>query len=296
MNIGLVDVDNHNFPNLALMKLSAYHKALGDNVEWANALFGEYDIVYQAKVFTFTDDDNIAYNAKSVIRGGTGYDLKNKLPAEAEHVYPDYSLYGIKDTAYGYLSRGCPRGCNFCIVAEKEGRASVKVADLNEWWSGQKKIVLLDPNIIACKEWENLIGQLVDSKAWIDFTQGLDIRLMTEEKAKLISKCKVKMIHFAWDNPEDTITPKLLEKFSGAFDLDYRRKKVYVLSNFNSTHEPDLYRVETLKSMGYDPYLMIYEKWNAPRITRLLQRYVNNKLIFRTCPSFKDYLASGHKK
>ena len=140
MNIGLVDVDNHNFPNLALMKISAFHKQKGDNVEWANALFGEYDIVYKAKVFTFTVDEDVCYNAKSIICGGTGYDMTSKLPAEIEHIYPDYELYNINDTAYGYLSRGCPRGCDFCIVGKKEGKNSIKVADLREWWNGQKTL------------------------------------------------------------------------------------------------------------------------------------------------------------
>ena len=289
MNIGLVDVDNHNFPNLALMKLSAYHKSLGDNVEWANALFGEYDIVYQAKVFTFTRDDDICYNSKTIIRGGTGYDLTSKLPDNVEHICPDYSLYNIYDTAYGYLSRGCPRGCDFCIVKDKEGKQSIKVADLGEWWNGQRNITLLDPNITACKQCEELLMQLADSKAWIDFTQGVDIRLMTDRKAELFNSCKIKMIHFAWDNPNDTVTPKLLRQYVDAFKLDSRHKRVYVLTNFNSTHEQDLMRVYALKDMGYDPYVMIYAKWNAPAITKKLQRYVNNKFIFYSCENFDEY-------
>lgn len=291
MNIGLVDVDNHNFPNIALMKLSAYHKSRGDNVEWANALFGEYDIVYQAKVFSFTQDDNTAYNTKQLIRGGTGYDLKSVLPADVEHTYPDYSLYGITDTAYGYLSRGCPRGCPFCIVKDKEGLAlaSVKVADLSEWWHGQKNINLLDPNITACKDWENLFTQLLESKSWIDFNQGLDIRLMTDSKAEMISKMKVKMIHFAWDNYDDKITPKLLERFAPYWNMDWRRRRVYVLTNFGSTIEQDLERIYTIRSLGYDAYVMIYDKQNAPREIRRMQRWCNNKYIFRKCDRFEDY-------
>lgn len=118
MKIGLIDVDGHNFPNLALMKISAYHKSKGDNVEWFFG-FDEYDKVYMSKVFTFTEDFTQVINAKEIIKGGTGYDLKSKLPQEMENMYPDYDLYGIKDVAYGYLTRGCPRGCKFCIVAEK---------------------------------------------------------------------------------------------------------------------------------------------------------------------------------
>ena len=115
MKIGLVDVDGHNWPNLALMKISAWHKKWNDSVEWAGSL-EHYDIVYMAKVFTFTADDLQAYQAEEIIKGGTGYDLVGKLPEDIERCYPDYELYGIKDTAYGYLTRGCPRQCPFCIA------------------------------------------------------------------------------------------------------------------------------------------------------------------------------------
>ena len=174
MKIGLIDVDSHNFPNLALMKISAYHKAKGDDVEWCVPM-QPYDIVYQSKVFddTYSKDIDYVPIAKEIIKGGTGYGLNNNLPYEIEHIYPDYSLYPelTKNTAYGFLTRGCPRACDFCIVAEKEGRRSYKVADLSEFWDGQKYIKLLDPNILACKEHLNLLQQLVDSKAYVDFTQ-----------------------------------------------------------------------------------------------------------------------------
>ena len=193
MNIGLIDVDSHNFPNLALMKISAYHKSKGDYVEWydhmsASTGIKHYEKVYVSKVFDNTYSPDIAYTpiADEVEYGGTGYNLTKNLPYEIEHIMPDYSLYGITDTAYGFLTRGCPRGCDFCHVADKEGRKSYKVADLSEFWNGQKNIVLCDPNILACREWKPLLQQLIDSKAWIDINQGLDIRLMTNEKAEMI--------------------------------------------------------------------------------------------------------------
>ncbi|WP_252249153.1 radical SAM protein [Clostridium sp. VAP23] len=288
MKIGLIDVDGHNFPNLALMKISAYHKSLGDEVEWFFG-FSEYDKVYMSKVFTFTDDFMQVINAKEIIKGGTGYDLKNILPKEIENIYPDYSLYGVKE-AYGYLTRGCPRGCKFCIVAEKEGQCSKKVADLNQFWNGQKEIKLLDPNILACKDWQGLFQQLIDSKAYVDFTQGLDIRLMTEEKAKMLNKIKVKMIHFAWDNYEFETYEKL-KQFRPLLNFNGRKLRVYVLTNFNTTFAQDLERIYKLKELDYDPYVMIYEKWKAPKNIKQLQRWVNSKFIFRSCEKFEDYIA-----
>ena len=288
MRIGLIDVDSHNFPNLALMKISAYHKSNGDVVSWAGSL-EHYDKVYMAKVFTFTRDDVQAYQCDEQIRGGTGYDLTSVLPNEIEKQFPDYSLYNISDTAYGFLTRGCPRGCNFCIVGRKEGLDSKKVANLNNFWNGQKNIELLDPNLLACNQWEELLQQIIDSGVNVNVNQGMDIRLMTSEKQQMINQSKIQTIHFAWDNYRDWPTYEKLKQFRPGFRLDDRHLKVYVLTNFNTTHAQDLDRVYRLREIGYDPYIMIYDKSNAPRQTRLLQRWVNNKYIFRACATFEDY-------
>ena len=290
MKIGLVDVDNHNWPNLALMKISAWHKSHGHSVQWAGSL-EHYDIVYMAKVFTFTPDDIQSYQADKIVKGGTGYDLTRRLPKNIECAFPDYDLYGIKNMAYGYLTRGCPRKCPFCIVAKKEGKQAYKVADLSQFWRGQKHIKLLDPNLLACPDWENLLGQLADSGAWVDFTQGLDIRLMTDEKAAAINKVKYSMLHFAWDNANDTITPEKLKEYSKCFKISERSKMVYVLTNYGSTHEEDLYRIYKLREIGYKPYVMIYDKSNAPKITRKLQRWCNSYYIFYKEPDFTKYIS-----
>jgi len=287
MKIGLIDVDGHNFPNLALMKISAYHKAKGDSVEWAIPML-KYDIVYQSKVFDFTPDENTYIQCEQLIKGGTGYDLKNKLPDEIEMMFPDYSLYNITDTAYGFLTRGCPRNCPFCIVGEKEGLKSVQVAELWNFWNGQNEIILLDPNITAFKECDRLFQDLIDSKAWINFSQGLDIRLMTDKKANLLNQMKVKMLHFAWDNYEFSTYEKL-KKFRPLLKYDSRKLMVYVLTNFNTTIEQDLERIYKLRELDYGPYVMIYDKQNAPKKIRELQRWVNNKFIFRSCERFEDY-------
>ena len=292
MNIGLIDVDGHNFPNLALMKISAWHKAQGDNVDWCIPLL-QYDIVYQSKVFDNTYSPDIDWEpvADKIIKGGTGYGLDNKLPDEIEHIFPDYSIYPelTKDTAYGFLTRGCPRGCDFCIVAGKEGRRSVKVADLSEFWNGQKHIELLDPNLFACKDRMELLDQLIESRAIVNFNQGVDIRFADEAVADKLNQIRVKRLHFAWDNPEENLIP-YFERFTEAYKRKSSSTKVaYVLTNFNSTMEENLYRIYTLRDLGYDPYVMIYDKPNAPKEIKHLQRWVNNKFVFRKCDRFEDY-------
>lgn len=294
MKIGLIDVDSHHFPNLCLMKISAYYRKKGDSVEWCN-LFEHYDIVYMSRVFddTYTQDFDTAINADIIIKGGTGYDLKNKLPEEIEHIYPDYSLYPklTKNIAYGYLTRGCPRGCKFCIVGVKEGWNSQKVANLHEFWSEQKTIKLLDPNILACSDHESLIQQLIDSRAYVDITQGLDARCITTDNAKLLSKVKTKMIHFAFDdlNQEKNIV-KGLNIFKKITNIDERKTGIYILTNYNTTHEEDLYRVRVVQGLGYHPYIMIYEKTTAPKITKQLQRWSNNRIIYYSSDkNFQNY-------
>lgn len=292
MRIGLCDIDSHNWLNLCLMKLSAYHKVRGDLVEWWRPE-GQYDRVYKSRVFTdtYSKDTITVTNADEVICGGTGYGLGPNLPDTVEHTRPDYTLYPqFPDTAYGFLSRGCPRNCGFCIVSDKEGRRSVQVADLAEFWDGQREIKLLDANLLACSDHEKLILQLAESRAYVDFSQGLDIRLITPENVALLNKVRTKAVHFAWDNPNVDLTPyfrRFLELTNIKSD---RRRRVYVLVNYGSTHEQDLYRVDTLRGMGYDPYVMVYDRPSAPAITRQLQRWVNNKRIFHTVPSFADYI------
>lgn len=307
MKVGLIDVDGHNYPNLPLMKLSAWHKQQGDSVEWYEPLFsGHCDRVYLSKVFSFTPDYGSPIDADEVLRGGSGYcieningreifnsEMDNALPQEIEHIYPDYSLYkDCKDTAYGFLTRGCPRGCSFCHVEAKEGKRSIKVADLSEFWHGQKKIVLCDPNLIACKDCKELLQQLIDSGARVDFNQGLDIRLMTEEKAEMLKRIRIDSVHFAWDKYEDKemIVPRF-RAFAEITGWNERKMGVYVLTNFNTTIEQDLERIYTLRDLGYNPYVMIYDKTHtrSSDTIRRLQRYVNNRFIFRSVPRFEDY-------
>lgn len=303
MRIGLIDVDGHNFPNLALMRISQYHKQKGDIVEWWYSDFIHYDIVYKSKIFSdvYTEDSADPINADLVIKGGTGYCIKTEngveifdksihknLPEEIEKCSPDYSIYPQFDFAVSMTSRGCPRGCGFCHVASKEGRCSVKVANVSDFWNGQKEIRVLDPNITACKEKEDLFNQYISTNAIIDFTQGLDIRLLTETDIKLINRMRLRTLHFAWDNPKENLEP-MFSFFSKRFTRRLDKGTVYVLTNFNSSMEENLYRIYTLRGLGFKPYVMIYNKPNASKEIRSLQRWCNNKIIFNVCPDFLDY-------
>ena len=250
MKIGLIDLDDtKKFPNLALMKVSAYYKSKGNEVEWYKPLNTGYDLVSVSKVFTWSKDYPYAINSKKIIYGGVAYGLENKLEDEIEHHYPDYSIYPyIKNTAYGFLTRGCPRQCAFCNVSKQQGTISHKVANLSEFWQGQKEIKLLDPNILAAKDWKELFKQLIESSAQIDFTQGLDIRLMDQEKADYINKMKIKKIHFAWDQFDLSIYEKLKEKVDAYYNEP-------VFSESNPTI-PDVYqRTNTLKDSLFEPVI-----------------------------------------
>lgn len=307
MKIGLYDVDSHNFPNLALMKISAYHKSRGDDVEFINFL-EHYDKVYVSKVFgdEYSRMDETVIQADEIVYGGTGFaisvedgkevfhkDKHKDLPYEIEHIYPDYSLYpGLtKNKAYGFLTRGCCNNCDFCIVSDKEGLCTVKVADLSEWWNGQKEIILLDANILACKDKTKLLQQLIDSNAKVDFSQGLDARFVTPMIAELLKKIKTKTWHFAFDfmKNEKSIV-KGLETFVDIVAPDRRNAKVYVLTNYDTTFEEDYYRINKIKDLGLCPDVRIYRKKTAPRITRDLQRWCNNRFIYESVSDFMDYI------
>lgn len=312
MLIGMIDLDKKKkgkgkgkvFPNIPLMKLSAWHKQQGDTVEWYNCRKW-YDKVYVSKVFSFSPDYPRKIRANEVVYGGSGFAIEfvngkevyNKdkdpsLPLEVERMYPDYDLYGITDTAYGFITKGCPRGCDFCHVAEMQGRKPYFVANLSDFWRGQKNIVLLDPNITAFRGWKEVFQQLIDSGANIDFSQGLDIRCMTEEKAEMLKQMKIKNVHFAWDRYEDSnfIAPRL-EKFRQITGWNRSKVSVYVLVNFNTTIEQDLERIMKIKSLNFQPYIMRYNKASIKRGSEInaLARWVNFVPLFWKYDTFDDY-------
>lgn len=315
MKIGLIDVDGHNYPNLPLMIISAWHKAKGDTVKWYEPFDGlveKYDKVYMSKVFSFSPDYEYPIYADEVEKGGSGYCIEQadgkevyrkerdkNLPYEIEHIYPDYSIYPeyTKDTAYGFLTRGCPRGCSFCHVKDKEGRCSVKVADLSEFWRGQKNIVLNDPNILACKDHMELLQQLVDSKAKVELNQGIDIRLVTENNLKLLCQIRLDNIHVAYDRWQDKgiIEPRLRAFVAHTgFNRGKGHLMCFILVNFDTTIEQDIHRIQFCRELNISPYPMIYDKEHCKPIYRKLQRWCSN-FIFWSVPTFEEYLKGEGK-
>lgn len=284
MKIGLIDADGHNFPNLALMKLSAsYKKSKSNTVEFVN-YWDWYDEVYISKVFTFSRNPLNDYEIKTdyLSLGGTGWDdqatsLEKTLDSDTEHEYPDYTLYPGYNYALGFLTRGCPRNCPFCIVSCKEGVSTKHVADLNSFWKDQKEIKLLDPNILAYINRETLLKQLIRSRAYVDFTQGLDIRFLCDKDTiDLIKEIKIKRIHFAYDSKYSGIIEACLLNFKRHTGWARHKVSVYVLSNYDSSIEDDLYRINFIKSLDYSPYLMLYDFPNASQQHKDLQRWCNS--------------------
>lgn len=201
MKIGLVDVDGHAkkkkwgatiYPNLALCKIARYHRSKGDEVEWAIPFY-HYDILYMSKVFNFTPDDLTVYNADIIIKGGTGYDISSQLPDEIDRLQPDYSIYPNipKNTAYGFLTRGCPNKCPWCVVPRKEGiiRPYMDVDEIAI--EGRKHLVLMDNNILAAGDYaKEQLQKIIDRKYHVDFNQACDARLVTDDFARLMAKVK----------------------------------------------------------------------------------------------------------
>lgn len=290
MNIGLIDVDSHNFTNFALMKLSAWHKAHGHNVEWADPLFGhDYDRIYQSKIFTFSPDTPpYDWGGAELIKGGTGYDITSRLPSEIEaSTLMDYSLYPQYPFSIQFFSRGCIRQCPFCLVHDKEGSIHpVEPVQLNP---NSQWIEVLDNNFFANPEWKSAVDYLHRTRQPINL-HGVDVRIMNEEQAFHLNKMRLhKSIHIAWDLPQLDLTDKLKEVTKY---LKPHKLMCYVLVGYNSTIEQDMFRIETLRSLNIKPYVMPYRDYNnaiqPSQYARDLAQYVNKPMIFKSC-TFADF-------
>ena len=283
MKIGLIDLDG-KLPNLALMKLSTWHKARGDDVELTMpVLAAGYDKVYMSKVFTWSDMPTLPLSAEV---GGTGCDLHKTLPEEIERLCPDYSLYKM-DYSMGFLTRGCIRKCEFCFVPEKEGQIR-PAADIEEFLR-HKKAVLLDNNVLAHKHGIEQIEKIVGMGIKVDFNQGLDARLIDDVTASLLAKVRwIRFVRMACDNQS---MKRPVEKAVKLLRKHGLRKEIFCYVLVDGDIEEAHNRAEFLRGLKVDPFAQPYRSPDgkeAPKQSRVFANWVNKKAEFKSC-SWQDY-------
>lgn len=288
MKIGLHDADETGFPNLALMKLSAWHKARGDEVEWWIPLF-DYDLVYSSKVFTFTPEN--PYLPPQTIYGGTGYGVMDELDPEVDEMFPDYSIYPDCHHAIGFLTRGCIRKCPWCIVPRKEGQ----IRPYRTWRDikrpDSRDIVFLDNNVLACQHGLDQIADMAGQDVRVDFNQGLDARLITDDVAQLLAKLKwIQYIRMSADtDPMLDVVLQAVERLE-RYGVKPWRIFVYVLVQDIESAER---RAIALRDAGVNPFAQPYRDFTTneppPKELRDFARWVNRKEIFKTIKRFEDY-------
>ena len=296
MRVAIHSVDGHNYPNLALMRISAWHKAQGDSVEWFAPL-ASYDRVYASKVFTFTPDD--PYLPPDAIRGGTGYNVTSHLPPEIDAMKPDYTIYPQFEEAYGFLTRGCVNKCPWCVVPKKEGAIKI-VGDIEEICNTdtgfRRKAILMDNNFLAAPL--DFVREQIDKmrrlKIRVDFNQATDARLYDDERAELMAGVPwLSMVRISCDT--DAMLPicvnaiKALRRFGCKKDI-----LVYVLAT-NSGIESALRRIYGLMDADrrVAPFVMPFRSLTDKSIQpnaelRALARWCNRAWLRKSC-RFEDY-------
>lgn len=294
MKILLVQVDG-KMPNIALMKISSYYKERGHETGFG---FANPDKVYVSCIFS----ENLPH-ARGITHyypdaefhiGGPSLERPNFLPPEMEHVMPDYSLYPDMDYSLGFTTRGCIRNCAFCIVPKVEGKFR-EYCHPGEWHNPDfKKIVFFDNNFLVSKNWKAVLEWIQDSGLKGCFNQGLDARLVTEEKAQMLADTRLynlkfgaRTYYFSWDFIENE--EPILRGLNLMIDVGVSRSSlmIYVLVGYNTTHEQDLYRFKKLREMGADPFIMVYNHRKDDKWINHFARYVN-KRIYKSS-SLEDY-------
>ena len=295
--IALYDVDS-KIPNLALMKISAFHKNLGHDVVKYDPLWkNTYDKIYASTIFKFSDKSLLEPDIMEI--GGTGWDINKKLPDEIEQQIPDYSFYDYKDNI-GFTMRGCRFRCKFCVVPEKEGKHNTPMT-IDQIWTQRDSdfIMLLDNDFFGNPNWKDIIEEIKINNLKVNFNQGLNIRLITDEQARALNSIKFrnakntrKSIHFAWDQSGEGTEKVIMRGFDICVNAGIKPycMTFYVLIGFNTTHEENLYRVQKLKDMGCDPYVMPYDK--SDEYQKLFSRWVNHKAIFKSV-AWENYIPNA---
>ena len=289
MRVGLIAVDGHSgFPNLALMRLSAWHRSQGDTVEWWNG-FTHYDRVYLSKIFTFTPDFDTVIDADEIITGGTGYRDYGSHPPEVETAFPDYSLYPAWDTAIGFLTRGCSRCCEWCIVPQKEGsiRAAANWEEIRRVDS--RKIIFMDNNVLASGHGLEQIERMGGEPIWVDFNQGLDARLITPDAARLLARLRwIRFVRMACDTSAMLPVIEQAAAYLKEAGVASSRFWSYVLvRDVGDAHR----RVLALRDMGVQPFAQPYRDYEGGEPTGeqvQFARWVNQKAVFQSC-TWEEY-------
>lgn len=292
--IGIVQLDG-KLPNLALMKITKYHEDRGDLVEWYQGdLFNaEYEKVYYSKIFAFTPTPNIPENG---IIGGTGVDFTNTLPPEIENSDISYSLYPDYKNHLGFSMKGCRFNCKFCCVPKKEGRPYKysQIDDILINPNGEDRLVLLDNDFFGSPTWKEDLIRIKELNLKVNFIQGLNIRILTEEQAELLAQVnyrnnsfKSKYLTFAWDKFRDE---KLIDKgvkICNDAGIKGWAMQFFVLIGFDTTPEEDYYRVMKIREQyGASPFVMPYDKFDPYQ--KRFTRWVNQRAIFKSV-KWDDY-------
>lgn len=284
MRIALHDSEVNEYPNLALMKLAAHHRAAGDTVEWFNPLLGGYDKVYSAKVFTWSRRD--PYLPENTVYGGTGHDIAATLPEEIEHTCPDYSLYGCKES-YGFLTRGCIRACEWCFVPKKEGKIRAN-ADVEEF-ARHGEVVLMDNNVLAHSHGLDQIDKMARLGLRVDFNQGLDARLIDDAAARRLGKLKwIRHIRLACDTSAQIATVQKAVELLRWHNANPAQIFCYVLVRDVADA---LERVRFLKGMYVVPFAQPYRAPDGAEPTgeqKDFARWCNQKAVYKTC-TWEEY-------
>ncbi len=284
MRIGLIAVDGRNgFPNLALMRLSNWHKRRGDTVEWWTG-FTHYDRVYMSKVFTFTPDFDTVINAEEIVTGGTGYKDFGSLPPEVEACQPDYTLYPNWKPAIGFLTRGCFRSCDFCIVPRKEGPLHPAASWEEVKRPDSREMILLDNNVLASDYGLDQIDRMSREQVWVDFNQGLDARLITPEIARMLARLHwIRFVRLACDTSE--MLPVIRQVTAYLKEAGVAQSRLWSYALVRDVEEA-LQRVQALREMGVEPFVQPYRDYDGGEPTeeqKAFARWVNRKSLFKSC-------------